>query len=139
MMCVPPSHVQKIFPEGKFGGKQAKIDIFKMDGTMFEHKTSTGVRDPLPSEGKWKEFAAFAASDGTFGQEEIAKACAHFDKLENSNDINEGGHGSAMSVFPLFLSVFTKFEDGARMSVDDLRKLVLESEFPPGYKPQPRK
>ena len=52
--------------------------------------------------------------------------------------MHEASHGTAGAVFPLFLQVFTGFVEGARMSVENLRALVMESEFPPGFKMKPR-
>jgi hypothetical protein len=134
---IPAQFMGKIFPADKFLGQDDTINIFSMDGSKFEHATSTGMRDPLPDPEKWEEFAAFAKDD-EFGVPEIVEACKHFDKTEHSNDVHEDNHGSAMAVFPLFLQVFTGFVEGAKMSVATLRALVMESVFPEGFAMKPR-
>lgn len=124
-----------IFLDPQFPDKPDKINPFKFNGIL-EHGKSTGLRDPLPNWAVWEKFATFADANGDFSMAEVAAASKFYD--QNPNDVNEEKpHNNVSSVFPLFFMMFTNFRDGAKLSIEAMRLLIMESVFPPLFKMLP--
>ena len=126
---------------------QEKTPIFHLDGTLAEHDTSTGMRDPLPNYDQWDTFETKFSHHGQFGGiftvDDMAAGGKWFDETHqvghSHDDVqHDTGHSSAEHALQFVFNVTTNYDVGAYMSVANFKSFFMESNFPPGFTMKPK-